>query len=88
MSFAELAGWAGAAALLVAYGLLSCGWTTQSSGWFRGLNALGAAGLIVNGAAHSAWPSVTLNVLWLLIGAAGALLHVRRSGRVAAHADQ
>lgn len=64
----EVVGWAGAVALLLAYGLLSGGRAAPTSRAYRGLNLAGAVGLAVNGAAHAAWPSVALNLLWLAIG--------------------
>jgi hypothetical protein len=64
----EVAGWAGAGALLLAYGLVSSGrWRGRSAG-FQLLNLAGAAGLLVNGVWHGAWPSVGLNAVWLVIG--------------------
>ena len=70
----EAVGWAGAGALLLAYALLSGDRATSTSRTYLGLNLAGAAGLAVNGAAHAAWPSTALNLLWLAIG----LLALRR----------
>jgi hypothetical protein len=39
---------------------------------------VGAAGLIINSAWNSAWPSVTLNVVWMAL-AMFALWQLRRS---------
>jgi hypothetical protein len=65
----EIAGWAGAALILLAYLLLSAGKLTGQSLVYQGMNVAGAAGFIVNGWWHGALPSASLNVLWLLIGA-------------------
>ena len=73
----EAAGWAGAALILLAYLLLSTERLTGQSPLYQGMNAVGAAGFVINGWWHGAWPSATLNVLWLLIGL-WALLHILR----------
>ena len=74
----DLAGWAGAAALLLAYGLVSTGRLTGRSTGFQLLNLAGAVGLLVNGVWHGAWPSAALNAVWLVIGVT-ALLRLRRT---------
>lgn len=81
----DVVGWVGAAALLLAYGLVSAG-RLAPSGWrFQALNLLGAACLAVNGAYHGAWPSVGLNSVWLVIGAT-AIVRGRRAARAPAPA--
>ena len=64
----DAAGWAGAAALLLAYALVSSGRLTGRSTAFQLLNLAGAAGLLANGVWHGAWPSAGLNAVWLVIG--------------------
>jgi hypothetical protein len=64
----DTAGWIGAAALLVAYGLVSSGRLNGRSIRFQLLNLTGAAGLLANGIWHGAWPSAALNAIWLVIG--------------------
>jgi hypothetical protein len=64
----EVAGWAGATLILLAYLLLSAGRVTGQSLVYQGMNVVGAAGFVVNGWWHGAIPSAALNVLWLLIG--------------------
>ena len=64
----DAAGWAGAAALLLAYGLVSSGRLSGRSVGFQLLNLLGAVGLLANGIWHGAWPSAALNAIWLVIG--------------------
>lgn len=76
----DAVGWVGAASLLLAYGLVSAG-RLAPGGWrFQALNLLGACFLAVNGAYHGAWPSVGLNGVWLVIGAA-AIVRARRGAR-------
>ena len=64
----DLAGWAGAAALLLAYGLVSSGRLSGRSSGFQLLNLAGAVGLLANGVWHGAWPSAALNAVWIVIG--------------------
>ncbi len=70
----DAAGWIGAAALLLAYALVSCGRLDGRSTGFQLLNLVGAAGLLGNGIWHGAWPSAALNAVWLVVG----LVAVRR----------
>ena len=73
----ELIGWLGAGALLGAYVLVSSGRLAPRGHAFQLLNLVGAAGLVINGAWHDAWPSVGLNVVWIVVGLA-ALSRLRR----------
>lgn len=77
MLLADAIGWAGAACLLLAYARLSSGRLAVGL-WYHLLNLGGAAGLVVNGAFHRAWPSTALNLVWLGIGLA-ALRRARRA---------
>lgn len=63
-----VAGWAGAALLLLAYALVSSEKIAPAGAWFHGLNLLGSAGLMANAGYHRAWPSAALNLAWILIG--------------------
>ena len=76
----EVAGWAGALLILLAYLLLSMGRVTGQSLLYQGMNIVGAAGFVVNGWWHRALPSAALNVLWLLIGAFASWRIVRKRG--------
>ena len=64
----EVAGWTGAALILIAYLLLSMGKLTGQSTVYQWMNVVGAAGFTVNGWWHGALPSAALNVIWMLIG--------------------
>jgi len=64
----EVAGWIGAALILLAYLLLSMGKLTGQSAIYQWMNVVGAAGFTVNGWWHGALPSAALNVIWMLIG--------------------
>lgn len=65
----EIAGWGGAALILLAYVLVTIGKVTGQSLSFQALNLFGAAGFIVNGWWHGALPSAALNVIWMLFAA-------------------
>jgi hypothetical protein len=71
------AGWAGAAALLVAYAMASANRLPPGGAAFQTLNLLGAAGLAANSGYHAAWPSAALNLVWMAVGLAAL---ARRSG--------
>jgi hypothetical protein len=64
----EIAGWAGAVAILTAYLAVSMGWLKAGKG-FQTANLFGAVAFIINGTVHGAWPSVVTNVAWFLISA-------------------
>ena len=74
----EIAGWAGALLLLLAYLLLSMGRLAGQSLIYQGMNIVGAAGFVINGWWHGALPSAALNVLWLLIGAIASWRIIRK----------
>ena len=64
----ELTGWAGAAAVLVAYGLVSTERVTSRSWIYQLLNICGALGLVINSTWYGAIPSAVVNVIWIGIG--------------------
>jgi hypothetical protein len=76
----EVAGWAGAVLILLAYLLLSAGKLTGQSLVYQGMNVVGAAGFVINGWWHGAIPSAALNVLWLLIGAIASWRILKKRG--------
>jgi hypothetical protein len=76
----EVAGWAGAVLILLAYLLLSAGRLTGQSLVYQGMNVVGAAGFVINGWWHGALPSAALNVLWLLIGAIASWRIMKKRG--------
>lgn len=76
----EVAGWAGAVLILLAYLLLSAGRFTGQSLAYQGMNVVGAAGFVINGWWHGALPSAALNVLWLMIGAIASWRILKKRG--------
>lgn len=71
----EIAGWAGAVAILSAYLAVSMGWLKAGKG-FQTANLFGSVAFIINGTLHHAWPSVVTNIAWFLISAV-ALVRMR-----------
>lgn len=80
----EIAGWAGAVAILSAYLSVSMGWQKAGKG-FQTANLFGSVAFIINGSVHGAWPSVVTNVAWFLISAI-ALVRMRAMEPVVAPA--
>jgi hypothetical protein len=64
----ELAGWAGALAVLLAYGLVSAERVTSRSWAYQLLNIGGAIGLVINSSWNGAIPSAVVNLIWIGIG--------------------
>ena len=63
----DVIGWIGAALLLVAYALVSTERWRGRSFRFQLCNALGSVCLIANTAYHGAYPSMAVNVVWVVI---------------------
>jgi hypothetical protein len=78
-AFVSIAGWSAALLILGAYSLLSFGKLQPRSWVYQLMNIVGAAGFIVNCAYNNAWPSVALNVVWMII----AVYALRRNSRAA-----
>jgi hypothetical protein len=76
----EIAGWAGATLILLAYLLLSAERLTGQSLSYQLMNVVGAAGFIINGWWHGALPSAVLNIIWLLIGAIASWRIMKKRG--------
>ena len=64
----ELIGWAGAVAVLFAYGLVSAERVTSRSWTYQLLNIGGAIGLVINSSWNGAIPSAVVNLIWIGIG--------------------
>ncbi len=64
----QIIGWLGAILLLAAYLLVATRRLAGHHPTFHVLNLLGGAGLAANSAANGAFPSVTLNAIWMLVG--------------------
>ncbi len=78
MILVDAIGWASAVAVLAGYAMVIRTPEAVTGAPYLALNLAGSAGLAVSGAAHAAWPSAVLNVLWL-----GLALHGFRTSRAA-----
>ncbi len=78
----QACGWAGAAALLAAYMLVSSGRLDGQSARFNWINLAGGALLSYASWVKGAWPSVTLNLVWIVIGLRALTATYRRSTSV------
>jgi len=74
----NLVGWAGAAALLAAFALVSLRNYQGTSTIYQCLNIVGSAFLIVNTIYFGAYPSAFVNIVWIGI----AFLSIVRRGAV------
>ena len=79
----EVAGWAGAILILVAYWLLSIGKVEARSAAYQLMNLFGAMGFVINGWWHRAIPNAAMNVVWAAI----AIYSLTRLARVRARAS-
>jgi len=68
MSLFEIAGWIGVALLIIAYFLLSTE-RVKNSYLFQWLNIVGAFGLLLAALEKDNYPTVGLEIVWMLIGA-------------------
>ena len=66
MAMIDLAGWTGAALVLIAYGLVSLNKKVEARSYlFQLSNLFGALLLLVNTAVKGAYPSTFVNVVWI-----------------------
>lgn len=65
--YAEILGWYGVGAILVAYGLVSFGFTTVNNSFFQLLNLTGAIGIVIDAYRDKNYQPVVLNLVWATI---------------------
>src|SRR5262245_58916586 len=74
--------WSGAVLLSIAYALVSCKRLDGAGIRFQFLNVAGAALFVVNSTSYGAYPSASLNVIWVVIGLVAITRKVgRRPGK-------
>lgn len=76
----NLIGWMGAAALLIAYALVSLKNYKGTSIAYQFLNILGSAFLVINTIYYQAYPSAFVNIVWIgiaVFSVAGPKMRVR-----------
>ena len=71
----EVVGWVGAVTVLAAYWLVT---RSGTSVLYHTLNIIGAGGLLANALYHGAFPSTTVNVVWIGIALWGLAVSSRR----------
>lgn len=72
-----ITGWVGALFTLTAYALLSAGRLSPQSRAFQGANIGGSTLLCMSALMNEAWPSATVNAVWVLIGAQAWFMLIR-----------
>jgi hypothetical protein len=68
MDWVDIVGWAGAALVLAAYGLVSTKRLDGDSVTYQLLNVVGAVGMLINTYVRGALPSAAVNVIWIGLG--------------------
>jgi hypothetical protein len=66
VSLADISGWIGAVLVVGAYAAVTLGFSWRPAA-LHTVNLVGSAGLAAVAVAHHAWPSVSVNVIWLAI---------------------
>lgn len=67
----EFIGWAAAVMMLSAYLLLTAGRISARSRIYQWLNVLSGVGFVINSGWNGAYPSASINVIWMMIGLYG-----------------
>jgi hypothetical protein len=78
--FAEIAGWIGAALLILAYGLVSWGRMEGRSRGYQWLNIGGSALVLLNSLYCRALPSAATNLFWIMLGLSAMVATRRKNG--------
>lgn len=65
--FFDIIGWIGVVLLLAAFGLVSAKRVQGDSYIYQTLNIAGSGLLIINSSYYGAYPSVGVNVVWIII---------------------
>ena len=78
----EAVGWTGGLVLICAYAMVSFGKISPRGAAFQCLNLAGSLMLAANSAWHHAWPSASVNLIWIGVGIA-ALMRENLLGRPA-----
>jgi len=69
----EVCGWTGGLVLICAYGMVSFGKISPKGAGFQCLNLAGSLMLAANSAWHHAWPSASVNLVWIGVGMAALM---------------
>lgn len=77
----ELAGWIGAGLSLYAYFLVSFKKSHGDAQFYQWLNSIAAILLIINTFAHKAYPSMFINIVWVVISMSSMVYRTRQLGK-------
>ena len=69
----EVDGWTGGLVLICAYAMVSFGRISPQGAAFQCLNLAGSLMLAANSAWHHAWPSASVNLIWIGVGIAALM---------------
>lgn len=83
VSYVNILGWIGSAAVISAYALISLNKLNSRSGVYQVLNLAGSLCLVVNTAYYRAYPSTLVNIVWLVIAGLALIRIVRALDREA-----
>jgi hypothetical protein len=76
----ELAGWLGAALLLLAYALVSFRKIRPDSAAYQSMNVIGSCLLVVNTVYLHAYPSAMVNIVWIVIAIVAYVRAIANAG--------
>jgi hypothetical protein len=68
--FIEIIGWIGAVLIVGAYCLNMYGYLKSGLAWYIGCNLIGGLFFVLNTFVHKAYPSMIVNIIWVVIAAA------------------
>ena len=78
MLLVDVAGWIGAALILIAYYLITKRIVDAKSRLYHSLNLIGGAGLAYNTYVYTAYPSTIVNIFWIAIAVYGLWESLRK----------
>ncbi len=76
---AEIIGWTGVIAYVIAYAMLSLGWMKVDRVGYHVLNAIGGMCLVTIAYTKSDTPNLYVNIIWILI-AAFSIVRILKKG--------
>ncbi len=68
MIFSSTIGWLGTILIVLAFFLIEAKHLSVSTKTYQFMNIIGATGVAINSYFQGAWPSVGLQIIWIIIG--------------------